>query len=196
MGLTHRYNENLSISANAQFTKNDYNPGSDDQEQNYFLGVTYRLTRTITLNAEGGIVLTKFGDTDETDTGFRSRVALTKTSDRSTISLSFTKDVIAGTDAGETLDSQGISLRLMRVLSPDWNVSLTSSYFTYESLETDTTDEDELRISAEISYRVAAWANLALSYSYTDFEDNNESTGSYENNVVLLRLNLSHQIML
>jgi hypothetical protein len=78
-------------------------------------------------------------------------------------------------------------------LTPRWNIALSASYYEYESVENDTTDEDEVRLDGSITYHLSPWANLSLNYSFLDHEDNIVSTESYQNNIVLLKLDLNYE---
>jgi polysaccharide biosynthesis protein VpsM len=192
MRIAYRFSESLSFSAGGNFVKYDYRPDSDATMQEYTAGLTYRFNPAYSISITGGPSITKIEDTGETDTGYGGGIALTRTDERGSATLAVRQTIIAGVESGEPLTSREAALRITRELTPRWNITLSGSYNKYESVENDTTDEDVVRLGGSITYSLSPWANLSLNYSFSDHEDNIVDTASYQNNIVLLRIDLSY----
>lgn len=192
MRFNYRLKENLSLLASGNYAKYDYRPDSDATGQEYLVGLTYRFNPKYNLSITSGLTVTKNEATGETNTGYGGGIVFTKTDERENVTLSLRQTVIAGAESGEPLRSREAILTITRVLTPRWDISLSVSYNKDESVETDTTDADVARFGGSITYRLSPWANLVLNYSFLDYEDNISDTRSYKNNIVLIKLDLSH----
>jgi hypothetical protein len=196
MGLDYRSSERTTLSANAIYTKYDFRPDSDATEQDYLLGITYRLTQTFTIGVDGGVVVTKIEDTGESDTGFIGGVNLTKKFEKGEAALSYRQSVIAGAQTGVPTRDQTVSLSLTKTLTNKWTGSLSASYSNYKSIETNDVDTDETLFTAGLTYNFTPLANLrpklTLSYSYADSDDKITNTRDYYNNIVFLTLSLGY----
>ena len=191
-GLSYRYSERTTVSANARYTKYDYKLDSDATGQDYTLGVIRKLTPTLTLSLTGGLIITEIEETGESDTGFSSGVDLTKSFTRGNATVSYRRTVIPGIESGTPIESQTISLSLTRPMTEKFTASLSASYSNFESIEPDLEDTDETAFNTDLSYSLRPWASLALSYRYVDHNDKIFDTGDYYNHIMFLTLRLSY----
>jgi hypothetical protein len=192
MGLTYRHSESTALSASAIYTQYDYKTESDAKGQNYTFGCTYVLTPTVTIGFTGGVSITKIEDTGESETGYIGGVNITKRLERGQASLSYEQRIINGIETETPVKSQILSLSLSRPFTNKFAASLSTSYGNYKSIETNETDTDEMTFTTSLTYRLRPWATLALSYNYVKSYDKKDDANAYDNNRVLLTLNLSY----
>jgi len=192
MGLNYRRSERTTLSANARYVKYDYNLASDATGQDYTLGVTYRITPTLTVRATGGATNTKIEDTGGSDTGFVGGVDFTKTFEKGEAALSYRQSVIAGVENAEPLRTQTASLSLRRPITNKIAAAVSASYSKFESVKRTNVDTDEISFGADLTYNLRPWAGLALSYSYVNSDDKLIDRGGYYNHIILLTLRLSY----
>jgi hypothetical protein len=191
-GLTYTLSGATSLSANATYSKYNYEQDSDATSQIYTLGVNHKVSPTFTIGLTGGISFVKNEDTGDTDSGFNGGITLAKTFEKGSVNLAFTQSVTPSTDQGETLQYQTVSLTLARRFGERLDGSAYASYTKYKSLEGDETDSDTANAGASLSYTFTPWASLSLSYAYINFNDKIDSASDYTNNIVILALRLSY----
>lgn len=192
MGLNYRRSERTTLSANVRYVKYDYNLNSDATGQDYTLGVTYRLTPTLTVRATAGATNTKIEDTGGSDTGFVGGVDFTKTFEKGEAALSYRQSVIAGVENGGPLRTQTASLSLRRPITNKLNASVSASYNKFKSVRISNVDTDEISFGTDLTYNLRPWAGLALSYSYVNSDDKLIDTRDYYNHIIFLTLRLSY----
>jgi hypothetical protein len=191
MGLNYRQSERTTLSANVRYVKYDYNLNSDATGQDYTLGVTYRLTPTLTVRATAGATNTKIEDTGGSDTGFTGGVDFTKAFEKGEAALSYRQSVIAGVENGAPLRTQTASLSLRRPITNKLAAAVSASYSKFESVKRTNVDTDEISFGADLTYNLGPWAGLALSYSYVNSDDKLIDTRDYYNHIIFLTLRLS-----
>lgn len=195
MGLDYKRSERTTFLVNAQYTQYDYRPESDATQQDYTLGVTYRLTPTFTSLIKGGITIVEIEDTEVSDTLFNGGIDLTKTFERGEAVLSLRQSAIGGTE-GEPLRYRSAIVRVSKTLIEKWTVSLSGSYSNYKSIGTNNENTDEALFKANLAYNFTPWAKLrpilTLSYSYFDSNDKINNRNDYYNNIILFALKLGY----
>ncbi len=190
--LEYRLSDTLSLFANGTILKYDYRPDSDALVQEYTAGLTYRYNPRFSITLTGGPTITKIEETGETDTGYGGGISLTRTDERGTATLSLAQSVVSGVESGEPLRSRSAALSVTRDISARWNISFSASYNEYETIDTDTTDANTIAVGGGITYRISSFANMNVNYRYSDYEDNSVGANSYQNHIVILRLNLAY----
>ncbi|HSW63143.1 MAG TPA: transporter [Dissulfurispiraceae bacterium] len=152
--------------------------------------MSHRFTPTFSVEALGGVSITKTDIPDNRTTGFRGDLALSKTFERGTASLVYRQSVLPGTQGNEPIDAKQLSLLYAVPLSPRWDFSITGAYGLYKSVDDTSQNKRDITGSAEVSYKLARYASALASYSYTDSKDKNNSVNSYQNNVFLIGIKL------
>lgn len=192
MGLTYRRSERTSLTANARYIKYDYKTDTDAEGQDYTLGVTHRLTPTLTVGLTGGATITKIEDAGESDTGFTGSLDITKTFEKGQAVLSCRQTVIAGIETAVPLRDRTVSLRLSRPITNEWTASVSGSYSNSKSIGTSDVDTDVSSLNTDLTYSFRPWASLALSYSFVNYDDKIIAAGDYYNHIIFLTLRLSY----
>lgn len=192
MSISYRYTERTTLSANARYIKYDYKTGTDAEGQDYTLGVTHRLTPTLTVGATGGATITKIEDTGESDTGFTGSLDITKTFEKGQAVLSYRQTVIAGIETGVPLRDRTVSLRFSRPITNEWTASVSGSYSNSKSIGTSDVDTDVTSLNTDLTYSFRPWASLALSYSFVNYDDKIIAARDYYNHIIFLTLRLNY----
>jgi len=194
MGLAYMSSERTTYSANATFTKYYYNPGNDATGQDYTLGVTHKLTPTVTIAAAGGVVITKVEHSGAATVDFTGGIDIKKSFETGAVTLSYKNTVIPSIESNSPLRGQTVRLDLSKPLSKKITTSLSSSYSNYKSIGTTTnkTDRDDIGFTTALNYNIGPAATLTLSYSYTNSNDKINNLGDYHDNIVFIALRLSY----
>jgi hypothetical protein len=191
LGANYRLTERISALARTRQSFYEYEATGNAQSGDYLVGVSYRLTPTVTVDALGGVVVTTSDASSSTYTGFRGDLTLSKRFEQGTASLAYHQSVIAGTESNEPIRSQQLALIYARPLSPRWDFRVLASYGVYRSLQTETQNTRVISGTGELSYRLSARSSAILSYAYADSNDKLNNVNSYHNNVIMLGLRLS-----
>jgi hypothetical protein len=191
-GLRYTLSAATSLSADASYSKYNYERDSDSTSQIYTVGVNHKVSPTFTVGLTGGVVFVKDEDTGDTDSGFNGGVTLEKTFEKGSANLSFTQSVTPSADTGETVQYQTVRLSLTRRFGERLGGAAYAAYTKYKSLEGDETDADTAFAGASLSYIFTPWASLSLTYAYINYNDKIDSVNDYTNNIVLLALRLSY----
>lgn len=197
MGLTYRSNEKTTLSANALYTKYDNRLSSDATGQNYSLGVTQIISRTVTVEASAGAIITRIQARGKSDIDFGGGITISKTFEKGQVSLSYNHTTIPSVESNTPLMVQTISLRLSKQITNKFATSASASYNNYKSIratvDINKRDLDEIDYNAALVYVLSPAVNLILTYSYTDSNNKIDHNRDFNNNIVLLTLRLSYR---
>jgi hypothetical protein len=192
MGFSYRSSERTTLSANAKYIKYNFRTVTYVTEQDYMLGVTHRLTPTLTVGATGGATITNVESINKTDTSFSGSLDFTKTFEKGQAVLSFRRAVIAGVETGGTLRDQTVRLSFSMPLSNKWTASVSGSYGNSKSIGTSDFDTDVTSLNTDLTYSFGPWVSLALSYNFVNYDDKIIAAGDYYNHIIFLTLRLNY----
>lgn len=195
MGISYLLTDRTSLRVNASYTNYDYSVGSNSNGQEYIVGINHRFTPTLTVDAFGGVDVTKIDSPSTTDTGFTGGITITKTFEKGSASISFKDSVVPGLQGNSPLKSQVVIVNYARPLTAYLDSSLSAWYGQYKSVGNVGADQKRNEISgtASLSYRLLQWANLFLSYTYVNSDDRINNSNSYHNQIVAAGIKLSKQ---
>jgi hypothetical protein len=161
----------------------------------YTIGVTHKFTPTFTVDAYGGINVTTIKEPSNTDTGFTGGLTVTKTFEKGSASIALTDGIVPGLQGTSPLKSQVITLNYSRPLTAALDSSLSAWYGRYRSIGNIGLGQNSNYMggNAGLSYKLTSWANLFLSYSYLNSDDNVNKSGSYHNQIITAGIKLSKQ---
>lgn len=192
MALEYNSSQRTTLSANAGYIKYNYNPGSDATEQDYTLGVTHKLSPTVTIAVNGGVTITKVEDNGTSDVNFTGGVDIKKIFEKGEADLSYKHTIISGIESNSPERDQIVSFRLLMPVSKKWTPSVSVFYSDYKSIGTTKTDRNEAGFNTDLTYSFSPEANLTLSYRYINSNDKIRNTADYYNNIVFLTFRLSY----
>ncbi len=113
-GLRYAAGERTSFTGAVRYAKYDFTTSSDSESLDFTLGVSHKLTPTLTGDLTGGVIGVKIKDTGKKDTGFIGGAALTQTFERGSASLSYLSSVVPSTDDGEIVQNHTVSFLYSR----------------------------------------------------------------------------------
>jgi hypothetical protein len=195
MLATYLLTDRTSLKANASYSYYAYTVSSDAYGQVYTIGVTHKFTPTFTVDAYGGINVTTIKEPSNTDTGFTGGLTVTKTFEKGSASIALTDGIVPGLQGTSPLKSQVITLNYSRPLTAALDSSLSAWYGRYRSIGNIGLGQNSNYMggNAGLSYKLTSWANLFLSYSYLNSDDNVNKSGSYHNQIITAGIKLSKQ---
>lgn len=184
-----------TLSVGAKHTLFDYQGPIDATTQEYTLGLSYKLTPTLTAAASGGITFTDIDGISGNKTNFSGGVSLTHQGERGSAVLGVSQAVISSITEAEPQRSRTVSLRLTRQLAEKWNAGASLSYSTYKSVASSfraarSRNTEALHAGADLSYTLGPWARASLAYRYIDSNEKENNLGSYYNHIVVFSLNV------
>jgi hypothetical protein len=192
MALAYKSSERTTLSANAGYIKYSYNSGSDATGQDYTLGVTHKLSPTVTIAVNGGVIIIKIEDNGTPDVNFKGGVDIKKIFETGEAHLSYTHTIISGIESNSPVRDQTVSFRLLIPVSKKWTPSISAFYSDYKSVGTTKTNRNEAGFNTDLKYSFSPEVNLTLSYRYINSNDKIDNTADYYNNIVFLTLRLSY----
>jgi hypothetical protein len=192
MALAYNSSEKTTLSANAGYIKYNYNPGSDATGQDYTLGVTHKLSPTVTISVNGGVIITKIEDNGTSDVNFKGGVDIKKIFETGEADLSYKHTIISGIESNSPVRDQIVSFRLLMPVSKKWTPSVSAFYSDYKSVGTTKTDRNEAGFNTDLMYSFSPEVNLTLSYRYINSNDKIDNKAAYYNNIVFLTFRLSY----
>ncbi len=192
-GIAYTLSERSTISANARFTEYDYSAGNDADSQEYVLGITHRLTPTLTMSATGGAVLVNIERDVKRDVYFSGGLDLTKRFAQGSATFAYRQAVVPGLEEQSPLKSQVISFRFEKPLTPRWALSISPAYSMFRSIGNSGSDSDVISISSELTYNIRRWAGITFSYNYANYRYKNNSASDYYDNRIGVALRLYYE---
>ncbi|MBZ0156184.1 MAG: hypothetical protein K8I29_08255 [Alphaproteobacteria bacterium] len=186
--ISYAVSERSTLSVYTRHIKYDYRPGSDAYSQEYTLGISHKLTRTLRLEAQGGVLLSRMEEDGSREAGFSGGGLLSKRFGKGSALLSFQQTIIAGVDDGEPLRTRTIDLTLSRPLSPRWTASFSGSYGTFKSIRDTRVDTGAFRLTPSVAYTLTPRTDIALSYRYLTTHDRIADARDYRVHTATLSL--------
>jgi Putative beta-barrel porin 2 len=196
MGASYLLSGMTTLKAKAEFDAYVYSISGNVYEQQYTIGVHHKFTPTLSVDAAGGIDIQEVREQpSRTDTFFVGNFIVTKTFEKGSASLSYVNSVIAGLESAAPLRQQVITVSFNRSVTAAIDTALSAWYGHYKAVNNIGPDQkrDDLGGNAKISYKLFRWADLFISYSFVNSDDEVSHVGSYINNIVTAGLKLSKQ---
>ncbi len=191
-GFSYTPSERTTYSVSARYAKYDYKTSSDAHEQDYSLGFVHRLNPTLTLGVTGSVIITNIEDNGESDTGYGGAINLTKTFERGSLAVFYSRTIIPALESRSPVLSQTVGLNLSRNITNRVDASAGISFSKFESVLTDEMDTDQLGVNFSLVYTLRQWASLLVLYSFIDSDDKIDNTRDYYNHIAMLTLRLSY----
>ncbi|MCE5311706.1 MAG: hypothetical protein LLF86_00985 [Nitrospiraceae bacterium] len=184
--------ERTSLNLNYKHNIFDYKNSSDATSDDYTAGITYKLSDTMTLTANGGVSRTKIEDSGRTSTGFTGGATITKRFERSDIALAYNRGVAPNIDNNDTTTTQIFSLKYNRRMSELLTAGLNAFYSINKSAIGSSTDTRETGAGANFSYMLSKDLSLVLSYNYINHDDRISNLQDYRNHIAMLAIRYTY----
>jgi|GEM_PF-1821638 hypothetical protein len=187
-----------TLKARVEYDIYEYSIGGNVDEQKDVIGVLHKFTPTFSVDANVGIDISSTQLPPGTDEFLIGNLAVTKTFEKGSASLSYVNGIITGVQALSPLREQLLTLTYTRpVTAASIDASISAFYGIYKAIGHIVIDEkrNDMGASAKLSYKPFRWAELFVSYSYINSDDKIDHSGSYVNNVIMAGLKLSKQLI-
>ncbi len=195
MGASYLLSGMTTLNAKAEFDAYVYSISGNVYEQQFTIGAHHKFTPTLSVDAAAGIDIQEIELTSKNDTYFIGNFIVTKTFEKGYASLSYINSVISGLETAAPVRQEVITVNYNRDVTAAINTAISAWYGHYRAVNNTGPDQkrDDMGGNVKISYKLFRWADLFISYSYVNSDNEENHVGSYINNIVTAGLKLSKQ---
>ncbi|MBN2654272.1 MAG: outer membrane beta-barrel protein [Nitrospirae bacterium] len=186
LSLSYMLSERTSVSANYKHTVFDYTSNDDSSSDAYTLGISYKLSETMTMALNGGISRTEYDDSGKSSTGFTGGASLTKRFERSNFVLAYNQGIMPNIENNDTTKTSTFSLKYSRRMTELLTAGANAFYAVHKSASGNNTDTREAGAGVSFSYMLSKAASLVLGYSYIKHDDKLTDMNDYRNHIAML----------